>query len=115
MAATVSEPAEHRGAGTRCPGPDEEPEKTAPTTDATDEESGASVPAQPLQRWNQSVMNMFRFFTTLYTFGMMGMTDGALGVRAFLCPGEATLKTRSRWSSSGGGGRCGGRRSLCFC
>lgn len=60
----------------------EDTEKAVPLGDATDEESGAGSP-QPdskLQRWNDTPLNIFRYFTTIYCFILMGMTDGALGV-----------------------------------
>ncbi|CAK7264924.1 hypothetical protein SEPCBS119000_001241 [Sporothrix epigloea] len=49
-----------------------------------EEASVASSPAvapvpMRLQRWNESRMNMFRFFFTLYAFIIMGMNDGAIG------------------------------------
>ncbi|KAH6622935.1 major facilitator superfamily domain-containing protein [Chaetomium tenue] len=59
----------------------EDTEKAVPLGDATDEESGAGSP-QPdskLQRWNDTPLNIFRYFTTIYCFILMGMTDGALG------------------------------------
>lgn len=41
----------------------------------------ASPPPEQLQRWNESRTTMFRFFFTLYSFTIMGMNDGAVGVR----------------------------------
>lgn len=62
----------------------DDPEKTEPVQDATDEESGTRSPptSDGLQRWNETTANMFRFFSTLYSFILMGMTDGAVGVRS---------------------------------
>lgn len=60
----------------------EDPEKAVPLGNATDEESGTGSP-QPdskLQRWNDTPLNTFRYFTTIYCFILMGLTDGALGV-----------------------------------
>lgn len=37
----------------------------------------------PLQRWNESKTNMFRYFATLYSFTVMGMNDAAIGVCSF--------------------------------
>ncbi|KAL2135616.1 hypothetical protein VTI74DRAFT_7763 [Chaetomium olivicolor] len=58
----------------------EDPEKFVSTEDATDEEPGPT-PAQPpqLQRWNETVADVFRFLSTIYCFILMGMTDGAVG------------------------------------
>ncbi len=61
------------------------------TQDATDEESGTPPcppPVQELERWNETGVNVFRFFSTLYCFILMGMTDGAVGVclASFLLP-----------------------------
>ena len=62
-----------------------DPEKGESTQDATDEESGTPSPGPVvLPRWNDTKMDMFRFFSTMYSFILMGMTDGALGV---CCPG----------------------------
>jgi hypothetical protein len=69
------------------PGGVEDPEKAVPTQDATDEESGTaspqSAPHKELQRWNESKVNIFRFFATLFSFTLIGMTDAVVGVR---CP-----------------------------
>lgn len=56
----------------------------SPTT-PTDEETAASQPHQGpselvLQRWNEPRVNIYRFFTTLLSFIIMGMNDGAVGV-----------------------------------
>ncbi|KAK4155254.1 major facilitator superfamily domain-containing protein [Chaetomidium leptoderma] len=58
-----------------------DPEKAGATPDATDEESGASSPPETkeLQRWNDTTLNVFRYLSTLYSFILMGMTDGAMG------------------------------------
>lgn len=82
MAAAVPEGvanSEHNPPGIVQDGRDEGAEKF---TDATDEESGkpSPQPAPALQRWNESAVNMFRFFATIYCFILMGMTDGAVGV-----------------------------------
>ena len=60
----------------------ENSEKFVPTRDATDEESGTPLeaPAPELQRWNQSKVNIFRYCSTMYSFILMGMMDGAMGV-----------------------------------
>lgn len=45
--------------------------------------NGASSPHadQPeLERWNSSCTNAARYIATLYSFTVMGMNDGALGV-----------------------------------
>ncbi|EFW98743.1 tRNA wybutosine-synthesizing protein [Grosmannia clavigera kw1407] len=34
---------------------------------------------KPLQRWNDPKLNMFRYFSTLYSFVVMGMNDAAVG------------------------------------
>lgn len=34
----------------------------------------------PLERWNESAINKYRFSTTLVSFIIMGMNDGAVGV-----------------------------------
>ncbi|KAL2016511.1 hypothetical protein VTK56DRAFT_3439 [Thermocarpiscus australiensis] len=59
----------------------QDPEKVESTEDATDEESRppSPPPSQTLQRWNESSSNMFRFFSTIYCFILMGMTDAAVG------------------------------------
>ncbi|KAL2149524.1 hypothetical protein VTH82DRAFT_8175 [Thermothelomyces myriococcoides] len=57
-------------------------EKSVPLEDTADEESGARSPrpgGQQLQRWNDPPVNIFRYFSTLYCFILLGMTDGALG------------------------------------
>ncbi|KAL2160303.1 hypothetical protein VTH06DRAFT_1476 [Thermothelomyces fergusii] len=56
-------------------------EKAVPPEDAVDEDSGARSPqsGQQLQRWNNPPINIFRYFSTLYCFILLGMTDGALG------------------------------------
>ncbi|AEO61817.1 hypothetical protein MYCTH_2312413 [Thermothelomyces thermophilus ATCC 42464] len=56
-------------------------EKVVPLEDAVDEESGTRSPqsGQQLQRWNDPAVNIFRYFSILYSFILMGMTDGALG------------------------------------
>lgn len=45
----------------------------------------AALPAaprpEPLTRWNENKTTTFRFFITLYSFIIMGMNDGAIGVR----------------------------------
>ncbi|KAM7222078.1 Major facilitator superfamily domain containing protein [Rhypophila decipiens] len=62
---------------------------SSPTlANATDDEEAARPPAVPgedgkpapkQERWNKSKRNMFRYFTVLYAFILMGMSDGALG------------------------------------
>ncbi|KAK4239270.1 major facilitator superfamily domain-containing protein [Achaetomium macrosporum] len=63
------------------PGGVQDPEKAVPTQDATDEESGTASPqpGQELQRWNESKVNIFRFFATIYSFTLLGMTDAVVG------------------------------------
>jgi len=40
-----------------------------------------SPAAEPVkERWNSSRTNIFRFSMTVYSFIIMGMSDGALGV-----------------------------------
>ncbi|KAK4100955.1 MFS general substrate transporter [Parathielavia hyrcaniae] len=57
-----------------------DPEKAEAAQDVTDEESGApSPPPAQLQRWNGTATDMFRFFSTIYCFILMGMTDAAVG------------------------------------
>lgn len=78
------------------PRPDEPDEKLAPQMPSQlslsplsdrDEEASASglPPTSPvsvrLRRWNESKTTTFRFFFTLYAFIIMGMNDGAIGVR----------------------------------
>lgn len=59
----------------------EDAEKMVPTDEGTDEDATAPPgQAQALQRWNESSVNIFRFFSTMYSFILMGMTDGAVGV-----------------------------------
>jgi hypothetical protein len=41
--------------------------------------SGSSTSAS-LERWNEPRINMYRYFTTLYSFIIMGMNDAATGV-----------------------------------
>ncbi|KAK4190319.1 major facilitator superfamily domain-containing protein [Podospora australis] len=59
----------------------EDPEKVENTETTTDEE--VIVPpvnnGETQQRWNESTTNLFRFFSTIYAFILMGMTDGAIG------------------------------------
>jgi hypothetical protein len=47
----------------------------------SDEEAG-NKPQQesPLVRWNESPLTVYRFLTTLFSFIVMGMNDGAVGV-----------------------------------
>jgi hypothetical protein len=60
----------------------QDPEKAVPFEDAADESGTRSPPpAQQLPRWNDSPVNILRYLTTNYCFVLMGMTDGALGVR----------------------------------
>ncbi|KAL1913722.1 hypothetical protein Sste5344_000686 [Sporothrix stenoceras] len=62
-----------------------------PRTDGLDEEasmaaspdSPASPPPEQRQRWNESKTTMFRFFLTLYSFTIMGMNDGAVGIETY--------------------------------
>ncbi len=66
--------------------------------DVTDEESGTAPsppspqPGKELQRWNETGLNMFRFFSTIYCFILMGMTDGAVGV----CSPPSCLNRRQK-------------------
>jgi hypothetical protein len=71
------------GSGNVTAGRIEDPEKVGSAPDATEEESGLPSPpaALELQRWNESTVNVFRFLSSNYSFILMGMTDGALGVR----------------------------------
>jgi hypothetical protein len=59
-----------------------DPEKAEAAQDVTDEESGVPTPppARELERWNETGVNVFRFFSTIYCFILMGMMDGAIGV-----------------------------------
>lgn len=67
-----------------------DPEKSGQFQSApniTDEEAIPVPPQEPvqepaLQKWNESRVNMLRFFTTLYSFIILGMNDGAIGVSA---------------------------------
>ena len=56
----------------------EDPEAIA----TTDEKAAPDVPAEVpiLERWNDSRVNVYRFLVTLYSFVVMGMNDGAVGV-----------------------------------
>lgn len=56
------------------------PTLLASSTDETARGDGQAVKGKPLQRWNQCPTTMFRFFTTLYSFLVMGMNDGCIGV-----------------------------------
>jgi hypothetical protein len=65
---------------------DEDHEKLDSPTHTTDEEAVVNPAVRPeavLHRWNESRVNTFRFLTTLYSFIIMGMSDGAVGVRRF--------------------------------
>ena len=46
------------------------------------EKSASRLPPESatIGRWNESRINMYRFFVTLYSFVVMGMNDGAVGV-----------------------------------
>lgn len=58
-------------------------ELSAPSTiPPVDYDGGLAVPSPALnhERWNQSPRNMYRFFTTLLCFILMGANDGAVGV-----------------------------------
>lgn len=47
-----------------------------------DEEAApAALPGKPLERWNETPINTFRYLTTLFSFIIMGMNDAATGVR----------------------------------
>lgn len=41
---------------------------------------------EPLQRWNGSKTNTFRFLSALFTFIIIGMNDGAVGVSLSVRP-----------------------------
>jgi len=62
-----------------------DPEKPTVTDTTTDEEAVAAADAPPpaadsgQQRWNQSPTNMFRYFTTIYVFILLGMSDAVIG------------------------------------
>ncbi|KAK0740712.1 tRNA wybutosine-synthesizing protein, partial [Schizothecium vesticola] len=62
-----------------------DPEKPTVTDTTTDEEAVAAADAPPpaadveQQRWNQSPTNMFRYFTTIYIFILLGMSDAVIG------------------------------------
>ena len=46
-----------------------------------DHDSSLSTPSpNHLERWNQPRRNMYRFFTTLLSFIILGANDGAIGV-----------------------------------
>ncbi|KAK1832690.1 major facilitator superfamily domain-containing protein [Podospora conica] len=61
------------------------PEKPAITDITTDEEAVAAgeAPSPPAelkqQRWNESPTNMFRYFSTIYNFILLGMSDAVIG------------------------------------
>lgn len=42
--------------------------------------SGSSSSSPALERWNEPQINMYRYFTALYSFIIMGMNDAATGV-----------------------------------
>jgi hypothetical protein len=60
-----------------------DPEKPTVTDTATDEETAAAGDAPPVdikqQRWNESPTNIFRYFTTIYNFILLGMSDAVIG------------------------------------
>lgn len=65
------------------PGMHDEPEKALqPPSPAPEAESSDDAPPEVLERWNHPRVNMYRFYTTLYSFIVMGMNDGAVGVSA---------------------------------
>lgn len=41
---------------------------------------GTVTETSELEMWNKPRINMYRYFTTLYTFVIMGMNDAAYGV-----------------------------------
>lgn len=45
-----------------------------------DETQSPVTESSTLERWNEPRINMYRYFTTLYTFVIMGMNDAAYGV-----------------------------------
>jgi len=63
-----------------------DPEKMESRSNSTSDEEAAvpemgSPAAEPVkERWNSSRTNIFRFSMTVYSFIIMGMSDGALGV-----------------------------------
>ncbi|KAK4164972.1 major facilitator superfamily domain-containing protein [Cladorrhinum sp. PSN259] len=59
----------------------ESPEKpTDLTTSSTSDAEERTTPSTEIQqKWNQSTTNIVRYFSTLYVFILMGMTDGAVG------------------------------------
>lgn len=68
-----------------------DPEKIEPSNNSTTNTTDDEPPAAPialtereqhkaqLQKWNEPRTNMIRFFSTLYSFILMGMNDGAIG------------------------------------
>jgi len=63
---------------------------------AAGEKPAPDVPPQApgLARWNESRINMYRFYVTLYSFVVMGMNDGAIGVGS--CPPAELAPTTIR-------------------
>jgi hypothetical protein len=59
--------------------------------------SPATPPPELQQKWNESKTTMFRFFFTLYSFTIMGMNDGAVGVSTFAFPGQPLLLAAMLW------------------
>jgi len=64
-----------------------EAQSAAPGHDVAAARQGVSQDPDPdrakeLERWNEPRSNLFRFLVTLYSFIIMGMNDGAVGVSA---------------------------------
>ncbi len=65
-------------ATTSSPGVEEKRETTALTCAGTEEQIETRV-IVTAEKWNQPGPNTLRFITTLYSFIIMGMNDGAVG------------------------------------
>lgn len=61
-----------------------DPEKAARFQSAHNTTDDEAIPESrqeiPLQKWNEPRVNIFRFFATLYSFIILGMNDGVMGV-----------------------------------
>lgn len=89
--------AEQRDDKPHSPPGDADPEKCDQVQSAsnTTDEEGIREPQQEatLQKWNEPRENMYRFFTTLYSFIIMGMNDGAMGVSTRNVPQCRTFRS----------------------
>lgn len=93
--ATDNQPGKGDG-GPHSPPSVADPEKSSAfqsTSNTGDEETVPdSRPETVLEKWNESPLNIYRFFTTLYSFIIMGMNDAALGVSTGNAPRRRHLQ-----------------------